>query len=234
MSLVMALEAKDCVVLAGDTKGLRQLDGMNYERGTESKLRSLEAGCAVGMTGDLGLMRQFLDDCKNRGITFGKEKPFSGTVYEFENSLRELFAKRFEDTEKPVWESFPSSLILAGHGVYGSEQGGFIYTMQLQQNFAALRQHQWDAIGQELHGGIYYLSQFHKPGLPDKHAAFLAYFCISEVAERNGTVGKPIDIVILQDNKIRPAPEEWLKGFEADYHRAHEVMADWFREGTVK
>lgn len=225
----MAFKADNCVVLAADTRGLRQEEGMNYERGTVSKLRLLGDGCAVGITGNLGLMGQLLDEAKNRGVAFGKEKGFSDTVYDFEKTLREIFQQGFGNTGVAPQNSFPSSLLFAGHGVYGGQQDAFIYTMHLQQNFAALRQHEWDVIGQWLHGGCYYACRYYRPTMTDREAGFLAYLCISEVAKSDPSVGPPVDMMILRGNSTEWVREEWLEEFRFKYEAAQNKMQSWFR-----
>ncbi|MFQ5662259.1 MAG: hypothetical protein ACE5HL_00300 [Terriglobia bacterium] len=225
----MAFKADGCVVLAADTRGIRVQDGMNYDRGRVSKLRSLGDGCAEGITGDLCLMGQLLDDAKSRGLGFGKAKRFSDTVYEFERTLRQMYEQKFGNAGVDPKERFPSSLLFAGHGVYGGERDCFIYTMHVQQNFAAVRQNEWDAIGQWLHGGCYYACRYYRPTMTEKEAAFLAYFCIGEVGKLDGTVGLPVDIMILRDNSVQSIPGQWSEEFKSKYEAAHDKMESWFR-----
>ncbi len=229
MSLVMAFEALDGVVLAADTKGIGMLDGMNYDMGQASKLRQLGNG-AVGMTGDLNLLEAFLNKAERQGISFTQEKRFDDTVSELSGTFRSFYKadrgdKDYREIEK---HTPPTELILVGRGEYGGEKRNFIYSMSLNQDFAIRPEKHWYVIGQWLHGGCYYACRYYRTTMDLKRVAFLAYFCINEVAALDGTVGTPVDLLVLRNNSPEPVPQDWINEFEQKYREAHKQIEKWF------
>jgi len=65
------------------------------------------------------------------------------------------------------------------------------------------------AIGARYHGALYFSHAYHRPDMGDEELALLAHFCVSEAANHDPRIGRPIDVGIVRSDGARLlAPEE--------------------------
>lgn len=231
MSLVVARMADlGGVALAADTRGTSQHNGMNYEYAGLSKARVFGKNGVVGITGDVPLMMEFLQDAEEaKSLLFTPERSPRETVELLGEHFRGLYEKRFGPKGWDIPSDFPTTLTFAGDSEYRGERQTFIYEMSVGGFFGGHPQPKFGASGQSIHGGCYYLHRLQHLKLSLKDAAFLTYFCICEVAALDHAVGLPVEVFTVKDGLATPISEEWLKEFGEQHQRAYEQIQGWFQ-----
>ena len=222
MSLVIALKATDGVVLAADTRVNSINDGMNYAVDSVKKIVQFGSNAAVGITGDVRLMLDFLDEAKQKELIFVGGLSPSKRITEIAACRREFCQDRCGKRSLQDSPLDDTSLTVVGQM---PDSGGFIWTIGPTGD---VRSHDWSVCGQEFHGGCYYLCRFYRTEMDIKEASYLAYFCICEVASLDGAVGLPAEIWKSIGGTMGPIEESWMQEFSRRHDEAHEQMQRWF------
>jgi hypothetical protein len=77
------------------------------------------------------------------------------------------------------------------------------------------------AIGARKHGALYFSHAHHKADMNDQQRALLAHFCISEAANQDPRIDRPVDIAVVRPEGARMlAPEEL-----SEYERASAALS---------
>lgn len=227
MSLVIARAATDGVILAADTRLTGEVDGMNYIQPDCSKTYLYGGNCAVGITGQVKFMIEFLEDAERHDeLKFSEKEVPVQTVTRLTWHFHELFKKRFPKGQKSI--PYPTTLTFAGHGNFGEQSGAFMYELSLKEGFGAMPKERFTVSGQKLHGGAYYLHRFREVPMDMETAAFLSFFCIKEVAEQDLTVGMPVEIITVANGVAQSMSSERLLKFEERRTKCFSQMQSWF------
>jgi 20S proteasome alpha/beta subunit len=228
MSLAIAVEAKDGVVLLSDSRTTAIIDGMNYQIDEEPKIGFIN-GYPVAMVGSVEILNELIKRVHEELKPFTGSAAFSKDCDEIADLMRTAFEKKYGDLATRVKCVMPSTgVTFVGHGEYGDESGAFIYQIQVRSFFGPTSKWRFALAGQSFHGAAHYLAKFHSRSMNVKEAAFLAYFCIKEVSTLDATVGVPIRIWTVQNRTSREMTKEWGDEFCDRHGSAAELMKGWF------
>lgn len=223
MSLVIAVKATDGAVLAADTRVNSINDGMNYAVHGVKKIVQFGRNAAVGITGNVRLMQDFLDEAEQKKTFFVGEVSLSKRITEIAAHLREFCKDRCGISSLQDMPLKGTSLTFVGQM---PDDQGFILGIDPKGNVGS--RDRFHVCGQDSHGGCYYLCRFYRSEMDTKEASYLAYFCICEVASLDGTVGLPTEIWRSHKGTMEPVAESWMQEFRRRHHEAHEQMHRWF------
>lgn len=217
MSLVVALGCADGVAMCADSRYTSSPDGMNYAITGQTKLLE-RPDALLGLVGAVGNLRTIL-----RGIgAFGSPCEFTKKL---QDSSRRLWGEDWFSPEKLERHlGGRTAILVATH----RNQDPQIFQFWAHQDWGVNALHEIGAIGQNLHGGCYYLSRFLLSVSTLKQAAYLSYFSVREVISLDGAAGEPVEVRTVQEGKIRAAPEEWMEEFRIRHAAMIEHLGNEF------
>ena len=198
---------------------------MNYQESDITKIVPFGKNAAVGITGKVDLMKEFLEDAKQHNLLFSQEGSPTEAMNTIAGHFRALYQSRFGVSPLGDKELSPTTLTFAGQG-RGNQT--LVYQVHANGNFRCLPMDRLSVCGQDIHGGCYYLCRFYRPEMDIKAAAFLAYFCICEVASLDGAVGVPVEIWKSEQGNSEPVEESWMAKFKDQHEEARSEMERWF------
>ena len=190
MSLVVALEARDGLVLAGDTRGtVGDPRGLTAISDVHRKIFPLCSYCAVGMVGASELGSALLDQMRQR---------IEGEGHKYISDVLPYVRQQFRDSFNDWFQQFPVDkrpvVVFTVLG-YREEDGKFvpkIYMLNNQLDFAPqLVTHGTCLIGVPQYA-TYLTNRYYDRMMSKENAESLAVYLISETASQDPKVGGPI------------------------------------------
>ena len=189
MTLVIALKAKDGVVLASDSRASSTITSND----TVQKIFKLGDHSAIGIAGDGGLALYFLDQIKG-GLNHGTG------ISDLAEQVRIAGKKTFNDFfEHLIPEKRPPlSLLLIG---YTLDHKPEMYTLQSGDNFVPRK----GVTGFECIGipyiADYLLNRLYELDIKTEAGAEMCVLCIQETSSQDRSVGGPVRVATFSETK---------------------------------
>lgn len=189
MTLVIALKAKDGIVLASDSRASSTITSND----TVQKIFKLGEHSAVGISGDGGLAMYFLDQIKG-GLNHGTG--ISDLAEQIRIAGKRTFNDFFEHL-KP--EDRPSlSLLLIGYTLASKSE---MYTLRSGDNFVPRK----GVTGFECIGvpyiADYLLNRLYELDIRTDAGAEMCVLCIQETSSQDRSVGGPTHVATFSETK---------------------------------
>ena len=234
MTLVVALEARDGIVLAGDNRGtFGDPRGFMAVSDVRKKIFALSRYCGVGIAGppDLAsnLLKNMEEKLKSQNLVYADDI----TLF-----LRDSFRAQYNDwfqqfriPERPLMGA-----VIAGYeqSFSGDDLIPRLYTISSEHDFATMLCDQgFCLLGLPLFP-TYLVNRFYDREASGEQIAALAEFLISETGTQDPKVGGPITMAVI-------LPEQGFKELEsreiAAIHSMNEQqmlrLKQYFSKGTV-
>jgi 20S proteasome alpha/beta subunit len=193
MSLVVALEARDGLVLAGDTRGtVGDPRGLTAIRDAHRKIFPLGSHCAVGAVGSAELASSLLDRMNERLAATGHT--YIDDVLAF---VRSEFRKAFNDwfQQFPVDKRPPVIFSVVGYRKDPTEKlTPLIYLLQSPTDFAPMLCDYGTCLIGVPQYATYLTHRYYDRMMTKENAASLAAYLITETASQDPKVGGRIHI----------------------------------------
>ncbi len=191
MTLVVALEGKDEVVVAADS---RIIEGENEGRYQSEHTKLLRVGpnWILGVAGTvIGYELHSRMESENRA---------------FHPDIRigtHGYAKRMRELYEECECSGPAFLILAG--VYKGRPSIYGWNLERDRDGriqfgGAMPAFGRTAIGANHHGALYFANAHHAPEMPTNQRVLLAYFCVTEAAKHDPRVGGAVEVAVIRED----------------------------------
>lgn len=211
MTLIIAAEGDNFVVLAADSKGSWNDDGSRMESITEEKLMPLTKYACILIAGDAEIGMQLVEEFKTKyksSYTWGISK----VVSEFSKFCKKELS-HITDTIKPSDVAFPDIVFLVG----GLDKNGEEYIPRLNilrsvRLFFPGRHRNKVAEGKPFIAR-YILSKNYDRDSSKEVMGFLVAEAMRETISIDGDVGGKVRMAIIDENGLRVLPDEAVKKY---------------------
>jgi 20S proteasome alpha/beta subunit len=227
MTLVVALQASDGIVLAGDNRGtFGDPRGFMAVSDVRKKIFKLSDYCGVGIAGPPDVASNLL---KNLELQLESQNlVYADDVTLF---LRDSFRARYNDwfQQFKIQERPLMGVVIAGYekSFSGDELVPRIYTISSEQDYATMLCDQgFCLLGLPLFP-TYLVNRLYDMTATKEHVISLAEYIISETGTQDPKVGGPIGIALITaDDGYRELDESEV----ADVHQKNQEELHKFRE----
>ena len=227
MTLVVALQASDGIVLAGDNRGtFGDPRGFMAVSDVRKKIFGLSHYCGVGIAGppDIAsnLLKNMEQQLKSKNLVFADDV----TLF-----LRDSFRAQYNDwfQQFKIQERPLMGVVIAGYekSFSGDELVPRIYTISSEQDYATMLCDQgFCLLGLPLFP-TYLVNRLYDMTATKEHVISLAEHIISETGTQDPKVGGPIGIALISpDSGYRELDESEV----ADVHQKNQEELHKFRE----
>lgn len=226
MTLVVALQAGDGIVLAGDNRGtFGDPRGFMAVSDVRRKVFKLSDHCGVGIAGPPDIASNLLKNMEEQLAS--KSLRYADDVTLF---LRDSFRAQYNEwfQQFPVRERPLMGVVICGYELSfsGNELVPRIYTISSDQDYATMLCDQgFCLLGLPLFP-TYLVNRLYDMNAPKEHVTSLAEYIVSETGTQDPKVGGPVSLsVITPDGGFRELDEAEV----ADVHRRNEEALLRFR-----
>lgn len=227
MTLVVALQAMDGIVLAGDNRGtFGDPRGFMAVSDVRKKVFRLSNYCGVGIAGppDIAsnLLRNLEQQLESKNLVFADDV----TLF-----LRDSFRAQYNDwfQQFPIEKRPLMGVVIAGYekSFSGDELVPRIYTISSEQDYATMLCDQgFCLLGLPLFP-TYLVNRLYDMTAPKENVISLAEYIISETGTQDPKVGGPIGIALITtDQGYRELDESEI----AEVHQKNQEELRKFRE----
>jgi len=231
MSLVIAFQAKDGIVLAADSRGTTgPPGGLQAISDVYKKIYRLSSHCGIGIARSSELGSALLDRMGEK--VAAESCRYMDDVLAFvRNQLREQFNDWF--SRIPLKERPGVLLLVAGYRRLKRKRlHPMIYLLPSQQDFAPLLM----AKGRGMIGvpqyAIYLANRYFVPNMSKDNVAALSEFLIYETATQDPKVGGPINIAVITPKQgYQEFSEEAVSALRKANRQKSRRLRIWFFRG---
>ena len=195
--------------------------GEPFEAGTyrakKRKIQVLKNGSAFSIAGDAGLV----DELLKKAVGIDDSKPYDGMVREYSHLFQNEYLDAYDnDPNRPH-----CAFLFCGYIGATGHKAPQIYQLSSFRSFSLKPRDVYAFTGREFHGAALYLHHrlYRKEGMSMDSAKCLAYCALSEVADMDNMVGRPIEMVIITESGVEP-----LTDFARYEQKRKEVTAKLF------
>jgi len=198
MTLIVALQGKDGLVLAGDSRGtIGDPRGLTAINDNQTKLFKLSSYCGIGVSGSSELAAKIIDELKVQLTK--KNAEYADDIL---NSTRNLIRTRYDDwfSKFEVDKRPGLGLILVGlHKPKPVERLVKMRTFLLTGNedFAPRLFPDGNCLLGVPQYATYLMHRFYDPGMTVENLSRLAVYLIAETATQDPKVGGPIRVATI-------------------------------------
>lgn len=232
MSLVIAAQSLDGLILAGDSRGTTgDPRGLTAVNDTYKKIHGLSKYCGIGIAGASELGDALLDGVAD--AIEEQEIEYIDNVLQF---TRNQFRAKFQDwfTNIPLQDRPAVLFILCG---YRSQQNSedlepIVFSLQSQLDFAPLLHSAGRAMIGVPQYAVYLWNRYYDPQMSKSDAAALTEFLIYETATQDPKVGGPIRVAeITPEQGYRELSEKQVQSVRKANESQSLKLQDFFFKG---
>jgi 20S proteasome alpha/beta subunit len=230
MTLVVALQASDGIVLAGDNRGtFGDPRGFMAVSDVRKKIFKLSDYCGVGIAGPPDVASNLLKNLEQQLASQNLVYADDVTLF-----LRDSFRARYNDwfQQFKIQERPLMGVVIAGYekAFSGDELVPRLYTISSEQDYATMLCDQgFCLLGLPLFP-TYLVNRLYDITSPKEHVISLAEYIISETGTQDPKVGGPIGVALITANDgYRELDESEI----AEVHQKNEEQLRKFRQHFV-
>lgn len=230
MTLIVALEAKDGMILAGDSRGtIGDPRGLTAISDVHKKIFQLTKYCGIGVSGSSELGTALLDGIQKKLSDLKAEfvdEALSQTRLHVKALYNEWFSQ-FPIDKRPV-----TLLTIAGYGEIENRRIPKIYLLNSQMDYAPMLFDKGICMIGIPQYATYLANRYYDRSMSKENVAALAEFLISETASQDPKVGGPINIAVIDPaHGYRELDEKELVEIRQRNDRHRESMKRFFAGG---
>lgn len=196
MTLVIALESKNGIILAGDTRGtIGDPRGLTAISDVHKKLFQLTKYCGIGVSGSSELGTALLDGLQKKLADKNCEF-IDKAMVETRSHVRTLYNEWF--SQFPMDKRPAVLLTIAGYVEVESRRLPKIYLLNSQLDYAPMLFDKGVSMIGIPQYATYLANRYYDRNMDKENIAALAEFLIAETASQDPKVGGPINIAIIE------------------------------------
>lgn len=227
-TLIVALRAKDGIVLAGDSRGtVGDPRGLTAIRDTETKLFQLSGYSGMGIAGSSELAASIFDILKPK---IDSEK--LSYIDEILNKAREVVKQSYDDWfAKFSLKDRPALLlIICGYNRVADDQlEPKTYLLSSGLDFAPQLFPDGNALVGVVQYAVYLKHRFYAASMTCNQACRLAVYLITETATQDPKVGGPIKMALIRPDGFKWVGEDEIKKMRELNEKENQRMRDFFK-----
>lgn len=198
MTLIVALQGRDGMVLAGDSRGtIGDPRGLTAINDTQIKLFQLSPYCGIGTSGASELAAKIIDEFK---VILSKKKlEYADDIL---NELRSCVKSRYDDWFAKFQPKDRPGLGFTLIGFHKDGTGKLLprtYFLASQTDFAPFLFPDGNCLAGVVQYAIYLKHRFYHPDMVVENLCRLAAYLIAETATQDPKVGGAIRIATIKD-----------------------------------
>lgn len=195
LTLVVALESKNGIVISGDTRGtIGDPRGLTAISDVHKKVFQLTKYCGIGVSGSSELGTALLDGIQKKLSDMNCEF-IDKTIGETRSHVRTLYNDWF--SQFPIDKRPAVLLTIAGYAEVESRRIPKIYLLNSQLDYAPMLFDKGICMIGIPQYATYLANRYYDRTMDKDNVAALAEFLISETASQDPKVGGPINIAII-------------------------------------
>jgi len=196
MTLIVALQGKDGLVLAADSRGtIGDPRGLTAINDDQTKLFKLSKYCGIGITGSSELAAKIVDELKVALTQDNKE--FTDDILK---ETRQLVRSRYDDWFAKFDVKERPGIVLTIVGFHKTQDDQFIprtYLLASPLDFAPQLFSNGNCLSGVPQYAVYLMHRFYHPDMTVDNLVRLAAHLIAETATQDPKVGGPIRIATI-------------------------------------
>jgi len=230
MTLVIALEAKDGIIMAGDTRGtIGDPRGLTAISDVHKKIFELTRFCGIGISGSSELGTALLDGIQKK-LSDSKVVFVGEAMSQTRLHVRAIYNDWF--SQFPIDKRPVLLLTIAGCDKIEERRVPKIYLLNSQLDYAPMLFDKGICMIGIPQYATYLANRYYDRSMSKENVAALAEFLIAETASQDPKVGGPISIAIISPaNGYRELDEKELAQIRQRNDAQRESMKRFFAGG---
>ncbi len=230
MSLVVILEAKDGIVIAGDTRGtIGDPRGLTAISDVHRKVFRLTSHVGVGVVGSAELGSALLDRMEEKLAEAGHQYT-DDVLPAFRSEIRTLFNDWFQ--QFPVDKRPGVLFALGGYRQAEGQEKAMLYILASQMDFAPQLFDKGFCMMGIPQYATYLSNRYYDRKMSTSEATALGVYLIGETASQDPKVGGPIQVAVITPKQgYRELKDSEVKAIQSKNERQNQRLRKFFLSG---
>lgn len=228
MSLIVALQGKDGLVIAADSRGtIGDPRGLTAINDSQVKLFELSKFCGIGISGASEFAAKVIDDLHQQ-LSDNKKVYADDIMDDTRLLVRRLYDDWFE--KMPLEKRPAMTLTVVGYHKEGSEKKPRTYLLASHSDFAPHLFPKGNCLAGIPQYAVYLMHRFYDPEMKVNNLVRLAAYLISETATQDPKVGGPVRVakIMKTDGYKELPPEEVDSIVEKNNQQSEKLKRSFF------